>query len=146
VDEIEFKRRTRQLSLDVIGLVERLPRNRSCDVIGRQLIRSATSVAANYRASCRARSYEEIIAKLGIVEEEGDETMFWLELLERSGHAPAAAIAPLHRETNEVLAMVVASQKTLKRRIGSPTFDAPRVRTRIVSSNRESRIVNRESP
>ncbi len=134
-----------QLALDVIALVEGLPRNRTCDVIGRQLIRSATSVAANYRASCRARSYEEIIAKLGMVEEEADETMFWLEMLERSGNAPRPGVEPLDRETNEILAMVIASQKTLKRRIGSPTFDAPRVRGRSASSNRESRIVNRES-
>lgn len=140
MDEAEFKRRTMQLALDVIALVERLPRNLTRDVIARQISRSATSVAANYRASCRGRSFEEIIAKLGIVEEEADETMYWLELLVRSGQVPAGVPEPLHRETSEILAMIVASQKTLKRRVGSPTFDSPRPRT-----PRQSRIVNRES-
>ena len=140
MDEAEFKRRTMQLALDVIALVERLPRNLTRDVIARQLIRSATSVAANYRASCRGRSFEEIIAKLGLVEEEADETVFWLELLARSGQAPIGVTEPLHGETSEILAMIVASQKTLKRRVGSPTFDSPRTR-----GTRHSQIVNRES-
>jgi four helix bundle protein len=75
MDEREFKDRTKMLALRVIRLVEALPRSRTSDVIGRQLLRSATSVGANYRAACRARSNADMIAKLGIVEEEADETL-----------------------------------------------------------------------
>ena len=71
----ELKRRTRRFALDVIRLVDSLPRSRTTEVIGRQLLRSATSVGANYRATCRARSSAEFVSKMGIVEEEADESM-----------------------------------------------------------------------
>lgn len=77
----EMKKRTGQFALRVIRLVESLPNNKVCNVLGHQLLRSATSVGANYRAACRARSTAEFIAKLGIVEEEGDESRYWIELL-----------------------------------------------------------------
>ena len=80
--EEEFKKRTKRFALRTIRLVETLPRGRAtADVIGRQLLRSSTSVGANYRAACRARSTADIISKLGIVEEEADESLFWMELL-----------------------------------------------------------------
>jgi len=85
VNEQQFKTRTKQLALRVITLVEALPHTRSADVIGKQLLRGATSVAANYRAACRAKSTADLIAKLSIVEEEADETLFWLELTVESG-------------------------------------------------------------
>ncbi|HEX6032400.1 MAG TPA: four helix bundle protein [Tepidiformaceae bacterium] len=124
-----------QLGLGVIGLVDNLPKNRTCDVIGRQLLRCATSVGANYRASCRARSFEEVISKLSIVEEEADETMYWLELLEQSKQAQQSDLRQLQQEASEILAMTVASKKTLKARIGSPSFANPRPRR---MGNRES--------
>src|SRR5688572_13768201 len=83
--ETEFKQRTKRFALQVIDFCEELPRNRTCDVLGKQLLRSGTSVGANYRAACRGRSVAEVLAKLGNVEEEADESMYWLELLEESG-------------------------------------------------------------
>ena len=114
--EEQFKFRTKQLALRVIRLVEALPRGRSADVVGRQLLRSATSVGANYRAACRAKSTADMIAKLSIVEEEADETLYWLELLGDSGLIPESRLADLMKETDEIVAMTVASIKTLRMR------------------------------
>ncbi len=116
VDEAEFKRRTKQLSIEVIGLARRVERDIASDAILRQLIRSASSVGANYRAACRAKSLPDIISKLSIVEEEADETMFWLEILAETGTLPRAVVEPLHRETEEILRMTVASIRTLRSR------------------------------
>ena len=114
MDEQQFKDRTKQLSLRVIRMVEALPSGLAAAVIGKQVLRSATSVAANYRAACRSRSTEAMIAKLDIVLEEADETLFWLELLIESGLMPAARLADLTSETNEITAMIIASLKTLR--------------------------------
>ncbi|MCO5200853.1 MAG: four helix bundle protein [Chloroflexi bacterium] len=116
MDEKTFIKRATGIGLEVIRLADELPRTRSADIIARQLIRSATSVGANYRASCRARSVNEVIAKLGIVEEEADETLYWLDLLAASGIASPGRLAALRQETDEVLAMTVASKRTLKSR------------------------------
>jgi four helix bundle protein len=115
-----IQHRMRALAVDTIRLTGELPRTRAADVIGRQLIRSVTSVAANYRSACRARSRRDFIAKLGIVEEETDETAFWLELLLECSLAPPARLAPLSRETGELLAITVASIRTARagRRVG----------------------------
>lgn len=122
MDEQEFKDRTKRLALDVIELVESLSAGKTSDVIGRQLLRSATSIGANYRASCRGRSIQEIISKLSIVEEETDETIYWLELLAESGRlAPPRAQAVI-AESREILAMTIASKKTLKNRINARGF------------------------
>src|SRR6266704_415318 len=107
-------RRMRTLAVDPIRLTDELPRTRAADVIGRQLVRSATSVAANYRSACRARSRRDFIAKMGIVEEEADETAFWLELLDECGLAPATRLVPLSREAGELLAITVASIRTAR--------------------------------
>jgi four helix bundle protein len=85
-------------------------------VIGDQLIRSGTSIGANYRASCRAISVPDILSKLGDVEEETDESMYWIEMLGDSGIVPTKRLASLHKELGEILAMIVASIKTLRRR------------------------------
>jgi four helix bundle protein len=114
VNEEEFKARTKQLALRVIRLVNTLPQNRTADVIGKQLLRSATSVGANYRAACRGKSTADVIAKLSIVEEETDESLYWLELLIESQLIPAEKLKSLISETNEILAMTVASIKTLR--------------------------------
>jgi four helix bundle protein len=116
VNEELFKARTRKLALDIIELVESLPRSRTADVIGRQLLRSGTSIGANYRAACRGKSKADVISKLAIVEEEGDETIYWMELLIESKLVEASCVNLSLKESNEIVAMVVASIKTLRGR------------------------------
>lgn len=114
LDEKSLKAATKAMSLEVIKLAMALPRNPSADVLGRQLIRSATSVAANYRAACRARSRAEMISKLGTVEEESDETCLWLEMIQEANHCSSPMAAKLHREYDRMTAITVASRKTLR--------------------------------
>jgi four helix bundle protein len=113
----ELRQRTRTFALDVIKVAEALPRNRTCDVLGRQLIRCGTSVAANYRASCRARSQAEFIAKMGIVEEEADETAFWLDMLVESRHLNREDATELVDEAGQLVAIAVASINTARKRV-----------------------------
>ncbi len=113
-----LKKRTKQFALRVIKLFRALPRRAEAEVIGKQLLRSATSVGANYRAACRARSRADFIAKLGIVLEEMDESAFWLELIVESGLVPARRMEPLQREANELTAIFVSSLRTSKGRGG----------------------------
>jgi four helix bundle protein len=108
--------RSKKFAIVIIRLVDRLPNRRSTDVIGRQLLRAATSVGANYRAARRGRSTAEFCAKLGIVEEEADECVYWLELLQEIGAAPPTVLVPLLREANEIVAMTVASIRTARQR------------------------------
>lgn len=110
----ELRERTKQFALKVIQLVRSLPRTDEARLMGRQLLKSATSVAANYRAVCRARSKPEFIAKVGIVVEEADESVFWLEMLRDSRTAPESAVIPLLKEANEVVAIFAASQRTAR--------------------------------
>ncbi len=114
MNEEDFKRRTKHLALRVIRLVEALPQSRAAEVIGKQLIRSATSVGANYRSACRGKSIADVIAKLSLVEEEADETLYWMELIVEAGLLPPDKLNPLMSEANEILAMTVASIKTLR--------------------------------
>ena len=116
MDEKAFKDRTKKLALQIIELVEELPNRRTADVIGRQLLRSATSVGANYRSACRGRSTADVLSKLAIVEEEADESVYWMELLVEAGIISETRVSALMRETNEILAMTVASIKTLRKR------------------------------
>jgi four helix bundle protein len=116
LDEQVFKQRTKALALRVLRLAEALPQKPSTAIMGRQLMRCATSVGANYRAACRAKSTADLIAKLSIVEEEADECLYWLELLVESGSIGEAKVKNLMAETNEILAMTVASIKTLRRK------------------------------
>ncbi len=116
MDEKIFKARTKKLAVAIIKHVEKLPRSLATDTIGKQLIRSGTSIGANYRAACRSKSTADMINKMKIVEEESDETQYWLELLVEAGLAPKDEIAALYRETDEILAMTVASIKTLRNR------------------------------
>jgi four helix bundle protein len=115
VNEQEFKNRTKQLAIRTIRVVEALPSTKTADVVGRQLLRSGTSVGANYRDACRAKSPADMISKLAIVEEEADESIYWLELLVEAKIISIRRLGPLVAEFNEVLAMVVASQRTLRR-------------------------------
>jgi four helix bundle protein len=117
MDKSELKQRTKQFALRTIKLVEALPNDQPAQILGRQLLRSGTSIGSNYRAACRARSSADFIAKMGIVEEEADETLYWMELLEESGITETSEVNFLMREATELLAMTVASIKTAKRRV-----------------------------
>jgi four helix bundle protein len=108
----ELKARTKQFALRVVTLVEVLPNSVRGRVIADQIMRSASSVGANYRATCRARSRAEFIAKIGVVEEEADETAFWLELIIESKIRRAKQTVPLLKEANELVAIMAASRKS----------------------------------
>jgi four helix bundle protein len=110
-----LKQRTKTFALRVIRMTQALPRTREADVIGRQVPRSATSIAANYRAAGRGRSKAEFTAKLGIVIEETDETVLWLEFLSESGIVKASRLEDLLDEANQLLALFAASWRTLKK-------------------------------
>ena len=112
--EDEFKERTKQFALRILKLVDALPRKRSADVLGNQLARSGTSVGANYREACRARSVPEFVAKLGIAEEEADESAWWLELITEHGLLPTERIAGLHDEAVALTKMLAASRITAR--------------------------------
>jgi four helix bundle protein len=120
-DESRYlKPRTKQFALRTVRLVESLPRNLAAQVIGKQLLRSALSVGANYRSAKRARSNAEFIAKMGIVEEEADESRYWLEMLVDAGLVTRDRLDPLITEANEITAMVVASIRTARKRKNGP--------------------------
>jgi len=106
-----LKEQTKIFALRIIELVEQLPKGRTADVIGRQLLESGTSAGANYRAACRARSPADFISKMGIVEEEADESTYWMELLVLSGLIHKSNITNLLDEANQILAMTVSSIK-----------------------------------
>jgi four helix bundle protein len=114
MDEKIFKARTKKLAVAIIKLVDKLPRSLASDAISRQVIRSGTSIGANYRAACRAKSTPDMINKMKIVEEESDETQYWLEILVEAGLVPKNQVVDIYKETNEILAMTVASIKTLR--------------------------------
>jgi four helix bundle protein len=111
-----LQKRTKAFALRVIRLVERLPNSKTADVLGRQLLRSGTSVGANYRSACRARSPAEFCSKMGIVEEEADESGYWMELLADSGAVKAHLLHDLLNESGEIVAMAVASIRTTRSR------------------------------
>lgn len=110
----ELKQRTKNFGKRVIKLIEALPKNMTTSVIGRQLLRSATSVGANYRAVCRGKSRADFIAKLGIVKEECDESLYWPEMLVETNQIKSVLVSELFKEGEEILAIVVASAKTAR--------------------------------
>src|SRR5471032_2718069 len=114
----DLKQRTKAFALRVISMSEALPKKMTADVLGRQIVRSATSVAANYRSACRGKSRADFIAKMGIVEEEADESCLWLELITE---------AALHTEASELTAIAVASIRTARssRSIPQSTLRTP---------------------
>lgn len=111
----ELKKRTKKYALDMVKAIDMLPNTAIGRTVQNQLIRCATSVAANYRAVCRARSTPEFIAKLGIVIEEADECEFWLEMIIEGGLLKKELISPLLIETNEIISIMVSSSNTAKR-------------------------------
>lgn len=110
----KMKARTKQFALRVIKLVESLPDTKTSIVIGKQLLRSGTSVGANYRAACRAKSTADLINKLAIVEEEADESLYWMELLIESQIIKETKLSQLMSDMDEVVSMIVSSIKTLR--------------------------------
>jgi len=110
----ELKKRSKRFAIRVIRLFQALPRNEVARVLGKQVLRSSTAMAANYRAVCRARSRAEFVAIIGVVVEEADETIFWLELLVESGIVPQRRMAGLLAEATEPLAIFAASQHTAR--------------------------------
>ena len=110
----ELKARTRRFAVRIVRLFRALPKTDEARVLGKQVLRSGTSVGANYRAACRARSKAEFTAKMGLVVEECDETVFWLELLIETGIVRAGKLNELLREANELLAIFAASQRTAR--------------------------------
>jgi four helix bundle protein len=113
----ELRGRTKEFALRVVKMCRFLPKDEAGRILGRQVLRAGTSVAANYRAACRARSKAEFVAKLGIAVEEADETVFWLELLGEAGIFPKDRLHPLLAESNELLAILAASRRTAKQSI-----------------------------
>ena len=111
-----MKKRTKNFAKEIIRLCRKLPNNREGNLIGNQIFRSGTSVAANYRSACRAKSKPDFIAKLSIVEEEADETYFWLELIKEMKILQPSDLDLLMKENNEIIAIVVSSIKTSRKR------------------------------
>jgi len=137
MNEQELKVRTKQFGLRVMKLVDALPKTTAGRALGNQLIRSGTSVGANYRAACRGRSKAEFIAKIGTVAEEADESAFWLELIMDGGLLKPDQVQPLHQEANELTAIFTASGRTAKK----STIQNPQL---PISSNQQSKIQNQK--
>ena len=114
--EDELKSRTKEFSLRIIKLIQALPKNMVSDVLGKQLLRSATSVSANYRAACRARSRAEFSAKMSIVIEEADEYLFWLELIGDADLMDKYRLQDLLKEADELISIFVVSLATSKKK------------------------------
>src|SRR3954462_15327357 len=110
--ERELKDRTKAFALPTLKLIDSLPNTRSGRILAGQLGRSGTSVGANYRAACRSRSTAEMVSKISIVEEEADESAYWLELVGEHGLVSPDKLAPLHAEAGELTAILLASRKT----------------------------------
>src|ERR1035437_8129027 len=115
MDQEELKHRTKQFALRIMKLVGALPRTITGKTIGGQIVRAGTGEGANYRAACRARSSAEFTAKLGVVEEEADESGYWMELIVEGGLMPKTKVESLLAEANEIVAIMAASIKTVKR-------------------------------
>ena len=115
----ELRQRTKRFALSVMGITRGLPRSAEFQILGRQLFRSATSVAANYQATGRARSRAEFISKLSIVVEEIDESLFWLELIEDSGLTSSQGFENVKGEAAELVRILSASRKTAKQNLNT---------------------------
>ena len=112
----ELRKRAQRFTIRVLKLYRALPKAVDAQIVGKQLVRSGSSVAANYRAACRARSKAEFVAKIGVVAEEADESVFWIETLIEGDIMPARKMESLLKETRELTAIFTASQHTAKGR------------------------------
>jgi four helix bundle protein len=115
MNQEEMKQRTKLFALGIIQLVESLPKERTAEVLGRQLLRSGTSVGSNYRSACRGKSIADFISKMGIVEEEADESLYWMELLIEAGIEVNIKMEALMKEAGELLSITVTSIKTARK-------------------------------
>jgi four helix bundle protein len=115
MEKRELKERTKSFALKVIKAVEMLPKGKIGDILGKQLLRAGISVGANYRAACRAKSTSDFISKMGIVEEEADETIYWMQLLIEAGFVREDDLIPLLDEANQILAITIASINTARK-------------------------------
>lgn len=113
-DSDALKLRTKSFAIRIVKLYRSLPRGQEARILGTQLLRSSTSIGANYRAACRGRSRADFIAKLGIVLEEADETVFWLELLQEADIFPETRLRDIVKEANELVSIFVSSVRTAK--------------------------------
>lgn len=111
----DLQKRTKQFAIDIFRFCDTLPNKPACWVISKQLMRSASSVGANYRAACHARSRAEFLSKMAIVEEEADESQFWLEMLEELEIGSKSRLHQLHQESRELTGIVIASIKTARK-------------------------------
>ena len=114
--EFDLKERTKEFAIRIMSLAESIPKTLSGKTIANQIIRSGTSVGANYRATCRSRSDAEFISKLGIVIEEADETIFWIELLIEKDLMKSDLLEPILKEANEILSIMISSKQTIIKR------------------------------
>ena len=112
--EKELKIRTRKFAVDILNFIDSLPNRKSANIIANQLGRCGSSIAANYRAACRGRSHAEFIAKIGVVEEEADESTFWLDIISDTKNAKVEEVEPLLKEARELTAIFTAASKTAK--------------------------------
>ena len=135
----ELKERTKQFALRVMRLVDALPNTPKGRTIANQLVRSGTSVAANYRGTCRARSRAEFISKIGVIEEEADETALWLELIIADRILAPKKVMPLLNEANELVAIAAASSISASRNKRSNHNQKFQI------SNQQSAISNQQS-
>ncbi len=124
--ETELKTRTKAFALRVLKLIDSLPDTRSGRVLAGQLGRSGTSAGTNYRSACRSRSTAEMISKLSIVEEEADESVFWLKLIGDHRLLNPQKVAALHQEAGELTAIMVASRRTLAKRSQKSRIENPK--------------------
>jgi len=115
MNQEEMKQRTKLFALGIIQLVESLPKEQTAKVLGGQLLRSGTSVGSNYRSACRAKSIADFISKMGIVEEEADESLYWMELLIETGIEVNRKMEALMKEAGELLSITVACIKTARK-------------------------------
>jgi four helix bundle protein len=123
MDSNELSQRTKSFALNIIKFFQSLPKTEESRILGKQLLRSTTSIAANYRAARRSRSKNEFYAKISIVVEESDETLFWLELIDDSGFADPDSITMLKKEAEELLFIFSASRKTAKNSIERKAYE-----------------------
>jgi four helix bundle protein len=116
----DFMKRTMRFGLRTIRVVESLPNSQTAGVIGNQLLRAGTAVGANYRSALRGKSRADFIAKMGIVEEECDEALYWMQMLIEAGIVEPSRLTELMSEANEIIAIVVSSIRTARARNNSP--------------------------
>ena len=139
----ELKNRTKQFAIRIVKLFRSLPKTEEARIIGKQVLRSGTSIAANYRAVCRARSKAEFISRLGVVEEEADESALWLELITEGELMKKTLVEPLWVEADEVVAIMTSSRKSAARSLLS---EAARKRSRpsanVQIKNQKSKVQN----